>query len=331
MAPMRKLYLLAVALLFVLVTSVLDSTHTAEALSVEKGQPLYLALGNSLAAGVGASKPVQTGYVNLVFEHLQDTAPYADTGITILNLGVPGETSTSLLATGAQLEKALQEIDSRRSDQIQGNEVQVITIDIGGNDLLALTQGGTPCRTDPSGAVCQQIVASTLTDFSTNFARTLTDLRRSAGPDALILALTLYNSYSGTGGDLDAPGDLVVQQLNTTVQSVASRADVDARVADIFPAFQGKAPSLTHIGETPPDIHPNDDGYRLMADAVIAVLASPVAPATATVAPATAPVDLGGGGLLGSDDSPALYLGLLSAGAIVALSAVFLVWRRRSS
>ena len=321
---MRKLPLLAIALFFVLVTSVLDSAHTAEGLSVAKGQPLYLALGNSLAAGVGASKPVQTGYVNLVFEHLQDTAPYADTGITILNLGVPGETSTSLLATGAQLEKALQEIDSRRSDQIQGNEVQVITIDIGGNDLIGLTQGGTPCRTDPSGPVCQQVVASTLTDFNTNFARILTDLRRSAGPDALILALTLYNPYSGTGGDLDASGDLVVQQLNTTVQSVASRADVDARVADIFPALQGKAPSLTHIGETPPDIHPNDDGYRLMADAVIAVLAS-------RVAPATAPVDLGGGGLLGSDDSPALYLGLLSAGAIVALGAVFLVWRRRSS
>ncbi len=324
---MRKLPLLAVALLFVLVTSVPDSAHAAEG----KNSPLYLALGNSLAAGVGASKPVQTGYVNLVFEYLQDTAPYADTGITILNLGVPGETSASLLATGAQLEKALQEIDSRRSDQIQGNEVQVITIDIGGNDVLGLAQGGTPCRIDPSGAVCQQIVASTLTDFSTNFARTLTDLRRSAGPDALIVALTLYNPYSGTGGDLDAPGDLVVQQLNTTVQSMASRADVDAKVADIFPALQGKAPSLTHIGETPSDIHPNDDGYRLMADAVIAVLASTVAPATATVAPATAPVDLGGGGLLGSHDSPALYLGLLSAGAIVALSAVFLVWPRRSS
>ena len=54
--------------------------------------PLYLALGDSLAAGVGASEPAQTGYVGLVFDALrtEPASPYRESGLTLLNLGVSG-------------------------------------------------------------------------------------------------------------------------------------------------------------------------------------------------------------------------------------------------
>jgi lysophospholipase L1-like esterase len=41
-----------------------------------------------------------------------------------------------------------------------------------------------------------------------------------------------------------------------------------AEIVDIHPLFKDAAPALTHIAEG--DIHPNNDGHRAIADAVIA-------------------------------------------------------------
>src|SRR3990172_8133666 len=100
--------------------------------------PLYIALGDSLAFGVGASDPPGKGYVGRTFDALRKSDPYRQSGLELLNLSVPGATSSDLLVPGGQLESALKEISLRQGDASSpGDDVGIISMDIGGNDLPA--------------------------------------------------------------------------------------------------------------------------------------------------------------------------------------------------
>src|SRR5262245_24386466 len=73
---------------------------------------VYLALGDSLAAGVGATRPTESGYVSQLFTALQANGD----GITELdNLAISGETTTSILDHG-QLDRAMAAIADPAND-----------------------------------------------------------------------------------------------------------------------------------------------------------------------------------------------------------------------
>ena len=101
---------------------------------------LYVALGDSLAAGYqpGGAELRDTAYPALTATRLE--AGGGD--LTLENLGCSGETTTSLVeggkcdfAAGSQLEQA--------EKLLTGSEdVALVTIDIGGNDLLRCVRGG---------------------------------------------------------------------------------------------------------------------------------------------------------------------------------------------
>lgn len=296
--------------------------------------PVYLALGDSLAAGAGASQPSQTAYVPLVFNALRTEAasPYRESGLALVNLGVSGETTTSMLAGGGQLDKALAEIESRRDDGIAGNEVVVITIDIGANDFIPLVETPSPCLPNPLAGACQDAARLALDTFRSNFADIMRRLRSAAGPEVPMVAVGLYNPLSGAGGPFGGLGDTVVQVFNGTMASVAREADIQAKVAEIFPLFQGKGPQLTHIEDLPPDIHPNDSGYYQMAQAVLAALGlAPGGVASPTAGPLASPSavpPVGGGG---DDDRPWVpYIGLIVVGVGVVGAGVLVLARRRA-
>ena len=106
-------------------------------------RPVYLALGDSLALGVGATVPERVGYVPRFHHALQPAkrgGPHA-----LINLAVPGATSASFITNG-QLASAVAAINDPTTD------VQVVTLDIGGNDLLALLQGHVPALPLPCPA-----------------------------------------------------------------------------------------------------------------------------------------------------------------------------------
>ncbi len=317
---------------------------------------LYLALGDSLAAGVGASEPAQTGYVGLVYDALQTepTSPYGGGELSLLNLGDPGETTTSMLADGDQMDQALAEIERRRDDGIAGNEVAVITIDIGANDFIPLVLGDSPCLPNPLAEACTQAATSALTTFRTNFADITRGLRASAGPEVEIVALGLYNPLSGTGGPFDSVGDAAVELFDSTVAEAAAEPDVQAQLADVFSLFQGRGSQLTHVDDVPSDVHPNDAGHYLMARAVVTALGLPAdavatppsgapplstgspTPSTRppTVLPTASPTptvrSVPAAGAQGDGDTPwALYVGLIAAGAVVVAGGLLVLVRRR--
>ena len=237
----------------------------------EAGPAVYLALGDSVAAGVGASRD-DKGYVPRFVHFL---ANHAGTGLT-LNLAVPGETSGSFIA-GGQLADAVAAID-------EPGDVQVVTLTVGGNDLLHLLQVE-PCRSTPGSILCRQAVAGALMAFVPNYQQILAALTTALANDPgeeVLLVTTYYNAFAGTGLPYEAVADLALTGSDGTIDCAANAADptriglndliacigqqFGATVVDLYPVFGRDALLLTHIAMG--DIHPNDDGYGVIASAL---------------------------------------------------------------
>ncbi len=235
------------------------------------GGGVYLALGDSLAVGVGATDPATGGYVGRLFDALR-AGGHVD---QLINLAVSGETSASMIS-GGQLEHALRTLTDL------GPAVRVVTLDIGGNDLLWLA-GSEPCASDPNSEACRRAVIGTLDRFEANYRaiaeRVGGTARRAAGDGVALLALTYYNPFSGTGHPLELAGDEALLGADGRVDCGAASANEDHRgindiiacvaaelgldVADVYPQFVRRGAELTLIGYG--DIHANDAGYAEMA------------------------------------------------------------------
>lgn len=235
----------------------------------EASVPTYMALGDSLAVGVGASDPSRTGYVPLFHDYLRenlDCTPGAGAHCAQLdlnNLGFGGATTTTLVQR--QLPTALAELQARNQDDNARNDVEVITIDIGGNDVFPLVNvcgGGFTTQ-------CATAIQSTFTTVAQNMALTLGQLRAAAGSDTDIIVMTYYNSLVGCQLSALAPlGNVVLEGqpgvlpagLNDIIRSLA--ASVGASVAETF----GQLGPSDLVGGAD-CLHPNDAGYSKLATA----------------------------------------------------------------
>jgi len=232
-------------------------------------RPCYLALGDSYAYGEGASSRIKLAYVPLFHQFLE-----RDMGkdLSLRNLAVGGETTTSMIAEG-QLAKALAELRFRNQETDDpADDVVVITIDIGGNDLIGLTKEGRPCA-PPNGrddSACAAAFGNAVDEVSMNLPVILRALRVAAGQDTRILVLDYFNPYSGSGKPLDEVGDAALPALNDAIDTAAGSPGVDAEVVHLLDSFRGRAPELTHVMDPEEDFHPNDAGHRLIADLLIA-------------------------------------------------------------
>ncbi len=229
---------------------------------------IYIALGDSLSEGVGASQAAATGFVPLVHDSLGSE-------FELFNLGHSGDTSQQLLDHG-HLDRAVAEIEERNGNGDASDDVKLVTLEIGGNDLLRLyfslvRTGICPdVATSLSKAECSDALTSAFDDFEPNLAATL-DRLRDADPSLRIILLTLYNPFSHLGalgelGDLSLegrPNTPFPDGLNDLIRAASERNDVV--LADVYPQFQGK----TQVLISSDFIHPNDAGYRVIADTVV--------------------------------------------------------------
>ena len=262
-------------LVLMLIPCLISLPAATAQLAAEPG--VYLALGDSLAVGVGASAP-SLGYVARLFSFLQD--PRRSNGMTLKNLAIPGETSMSFLGSSAgqpsQVSQALAEIGAP-------TDVRVVTLDIGGNDILGLLRME-PCASAPSSTACQEIVASTLRAFSQSYPIILQYLALALAADAdaeRLLIMTYYNPFTGTGSPYEGPADAALLGSDRSVDCTANASDpariglndlitcigrsYGGEIVDVYPRFTENTLALTHIGAG--DIHPNDAGHAVIADA----------------------------------------------------------------
>ena len=244
-------------------------------------RPLYLALGDSVAVGVGASDPAGSGYVPVLYDLLRGELACRGSSdrpgcrkLALDNLAVGGATSTTLVRD--QLPAALAELQARNHDDQPTNDVQVITIDIGGNDVFAVVPA---CAAGPTPE-CLTLIETTLGAVAANLTTTLGALRTAAGPDTTIIAMTYYNPLPSCRLAALAPlADSVLEgapgfdgRLNDLIRAISAANGV--AVADTY----GRLGPGNLVGGTD-CLHPNDSGHQLIANLFAAAVAGATAQA----------------------------------------------------
>jgi lysophospholipase L1-like esterase len=189
----------------------------------------YMALGDSLAAGYGAV-PVTLGYAYLLY---QSTVFDAIHRTHFCNAAVPGAASLDVLKY--QVPQAVDKFHPT-----------VITLSVGGNDLLPLLDGSEP--------------GQVLDTFRTNLVAILQRLRIGL-PEAKIYISNLYSIPK------IPETEAVVPVFNRLILHTARAFDVP--VADVYSAFRGREGLLQIERDGAPrdEVHPTNAGYRVMAQA----------------------------------------------------------------
>jgi lysophospholipase L1-like esterase len=219
--------------------------------SASASHALYVALGESIAAGVGASSPA-TSYVGRLYSQYQGTL-----GVDELSNRAQGGASSSSLRYEGQLASALGDIGA-------ASDTRAVTISIGGNDGQALG--------------CSQQWDSPSCPFRANLAAILGELRAGldADPgDEVFAVMAYFNPASGTGGGLEASFDqgLLGNNLSVGCEDHGPAAGLNdviyqeagtygALVADPYAGFkQGGQALMADLA------HPNDAGHAVIAEA----------------------------------------------------------------
>ena len=237
----------------------------------------YIALGDSYAYGMGASDPASHGYVGQFTAALTAAA---HTTVTALNLADPGATSTDLIGdyttAGSQGESQL----ARAVQLLSAGGANIVTLGIGGNDILRLLDRGQPCADAALlGDACLTAVQNALRhDTAVNLPQIITALVSAAKPGTQIIVLTYPNPYAvGANSAVEQRTNTAVQALNTIItgaiaaaQPIAATRGVILTTVDLFPLFAGRAGTLTHMLDADANVHLTDAGYAVIADAVTA-------------------------------------------------------------
>lgn len=252
----------------------------------------YLALGDSLGAGYqpGLGDNKTGGYVGAVLAHLKQTDP----SVELNNLSCSGETTGTMLKGGiCTYPQGNQLAAGVAFAKAHKNELSLITIDIGANDIDS-------CAT--TTGVDFTCLAKGLATVNTQLPQILGQLR-AAAPNARLVVVNYYNPFlaawlTGTSGQTLAKTSVTL--ADTFDGEIASAAaGVKAPVADVQTAFSSSdfTPTVTvkPYGSLPlnvaricqwtwmcskDNIHANDAGYAVMGKAVIAAI--PAAPPTSS-------------------------------------------------
>ena len=249
------------------------ATIATPALADEPDGPVHIALGDSVAAGSGANHPDRTGYVPRLNRYLHSVDCVAGSEacphLQLSDYSVGGATSGDLIA--GQLPAAVAEIVTRQTDGDPGNNVEFITVTIGGNDLFE------PVVTACGGGVdgdCITTIQTVFANYQANLVQILGTLRAVA-PDAEIAIMTYYNPLGTCVLSALAPlADFVLEGggglpfgLNDIIRGVAAGVG-GITVVETF----GLLNDADFVGGED-CLHPDDSGHRKIARAFRSAMA----------------------------------------------------------
>ncbi|MFD2670853.1 GDSL-type esterase/lipase family protein [Marinicrinis sediminis] len=203
----------------------------------------YTAIGDSLTAGYGA--PSGRGFVPIVASMVGHRIKQT---VTIYDYGVNGATSSDMLH-GLRTNSLL---------RAHIGESQLLTITSGGNDLIEAAKSyiWNESRWPLNRA---------LVTIKHNIAQMLQIIQSIKGKDSYqLILLELYD----LAPDMAEVGRYI-QAYNAILHGFSSR---HIRIAPIYRAFQHRERYLLS-GD---GVHPNEAGYRVMADAVYETIQFPI-------------------------------------------------------
>ena len=213
----------------------------------------YVALGDSVSSGIGASSPAHN-YVGLLYADYQSSVGANQ----LLNLAQPATTSSTLIS-GGQLATALADVNA-------ATDTRALTIGIGANDGYI-----GPCTGHwDSPSVCP---------FRANYVQILKQLKAALAADPgaeSFKTMTYYNPAAGLGPAQEGPwnkllfGDNLKASCTDVGANVGLTDVIDQEagklgvpVANPYPAFKQNGQSYIYSDH----LHPNDAGYAAIAQA----------------------------------------------------------------
>ena len=227
---------------------------------------VYIAIGDSVTFGIGASQPRRDGFPAVLGNLLANgDPPISETRV----FAVPGQTATGFLE--ARLDDVLVAIEEL------GDRVELLTIGLGANELLRIRREPT-CVADPVGVACASAVMAATTEAAGALDAVVASVQRAlnaSGSDARILLLAYYNpdvepiavaTVVGADGIVACDPDDGAPGLNDRIACVADARGVE--LVDLYAAFLGREDELTRFGVG--DVHPNQAGHAVIAETIAA-------------------------------------------------------------
>ena len=203
---------------------------------------VYVALGDSVAAGIGSSLPRERSYPSLLGNLM---ARHLDRPVRVENLARPGESAETFLSgeQRGELERLVADLETSEA------ELQVVTLSLGGNEVLDLRDASLEQR------------PTALQRFTISYPEALADVREIIGESVALLASTVYDP---TGGDasIEFTDSWWIEQFNSVIRDAAPQAEVI--IVDLASEVGASATELTRY---PIDIHPTNEGHTRIAAA----------------------------------------------------------------
>ncbi len=282
------------AAIFFAAVIVASSFTVPTSATVRKGPRIYyLDVGASVSVGVQPTvqKPkgqrTNEGYAN----RLVALAAAKGVQLRLTQIGCPGE-STLTLINGRN--RCYKSVDTQLSDAVaylKSHHLRdvLITIDVGFNDIVKCLAG------EHVNAPC---VASQMNQLRRQLPTILSRLTRAEGPNVTLVGIDHYNPYLADalkghqGAVFAASSTVVLTQLNNILTKDYSSFNIPvAKVALAFATYDRSPLMTVKHGVIPtnvakvcaltwmcaskpygPNIHPNDSGYQVIANAIMRVL-----------------------------------------------------------
>lgn len=211
-----------------------------------KGSEVYIAIGDSLAAGQTPYRQIDTGYTDLIAQELQ-------------RLGKLGFYSKALAFPGYTTGEVLHTVQTKEAKGLL-KSATVVTISAGANDLLQLVQVN-----PANGSIAYQQIPTdlALNNVRKNITSIIQEVKLAA-PKAKIYVMGYYFAYPHIQ---DTQKQGISKELTTLHTILKTEALANgAMYVSVEESFVENAKELI---PNQADVHPTMEGYRLMANAFL--------------------------------------------------------------
>lgn len=207
---------------------------------------VYIALGDSIAAGQTPYSEIDAGYTDFI-------------ALQLMRHGKLTHFSKELTFPGYRVENVIETVQSEKAEQLL-KEATLITVSAGANNLLPLIS-----HNPQQGTL-------TFSQLNANFAlnevriqmQELMALIREKAPKANIYVIGYYFPYVSVHEEQQQGAKKALQLLNDILKQESERAG--HTFVDVYEAFDEKQASyLPNVR----DVHPNQLGYRIMANEML--------------------------------------------------------------
>ncbi len=230
----------SLALIFMLFVAFIVPNATASSVTLN-----YLALGDSLAAGVTPQKTIDKGYADLAAMTLREKNVL---GTFSKDFAVPADKTSDVLediTVNAHLREAIKNSNT-------------ISISAGANDLLTQVD-----FTKNPIVIDLNLVKTTLQTIGNNYKEILEAIKE-LNPNANVYVMGYYYAFPYVSDDQKPQLIQLTQTLNTTIQVSAKSLG-----ANFVPVYKQFGDDSKQFLPNPSDIHPNLEGYKIMSEALV--------------------------------------------------------------